>query len=128
PCLAGERFTIPYFPDRDLTYKSTTIKVDDISLDINISPRPIKAMSNQTLHIRFSKNKDYINPTNIVIKMNMKMDMGNFIYKPVVTNGYVNQKFIVPKCIFFDKRWFIKIEFLYNNKQYSTIVFFDVKD
>ncbi|MCA1933749.1 MAG: hypothetical protein LDL13_09255 [Calditerrivibrio sp.] len=126
--FAGERFTIPYFPERDLTNAPAKVKVEDITLDLNITPRPIKAMSRQTIYIRFSSGSEYINVENVVIKFNMKMDMGNFVYKPKVSNGALTQNFIVPKCIFLDKRWYTKIEFSYKGRSYQQILFFDVKE
>lgn len=126
--FSGERFTIPYFPERDLTNSPTKVKVEDITVDINITPRPIRAMSKQTIFIRFSKGGEYINVDNIAIKFNMKMDMGNFIYKPKVVNGCLTQQFIIPKCVFLDKRWYVKIEFSYKGKNYQTVLLFDAKN
>lgn len=126
--FAGERFTIPYFPERDLTNGPKQVNVENIILDLNITPRPINAMSRQTIYLRFSKGGKYIDVENVVIKFNMKMDMGNFVYRPKSSNGSLAQNFILPKCIFLDKRWYTKIEFSYQGRSFQQIFFFDVKN
>jgi len=52
---SGERFPIPYFPEKDLTHKEAIIKAGDIDLHVNISPRPIMPLSNEYLYVRFTK-------------------------------------------------------------------------
>lgn len=125
---SGERFAIPYFPERDLTHKETLIKAGDIDLHVNISPRPIMPLSNEYLYVRFMKKGEPINPEKVTIKFNMKMDMGNFVYMANVKNGSVMQQFVVPKCIFLDKRWYVKIEFVYKGTCYQEVFLFDVKN
>jgi len=51
----------------------------------------------------------------------MKMDMGNFVYAANVKNGVVAQKVVIPKCIFLDKRWYLKIEFVYRGTYYQEV-------
>jgi hypothetical protein len=124
----GERFPIPYFPERDLTHQETVIKAGEIDLHVNISPRPIMPLSNEYLCVRFTKKGEPINPEKVTIKFNMKMDMGNFVYMANVKNGVLVQKFVVPKCIFLDKRWYVKIEFVYKGTCYQEVFLYDVKN
>ncbi|MCX8084779.1 MAG: hypothetical protein N3C60_07670 [Calditerrivibrio sp.] len=125
---AGEIFTIPYFPERDLTHKSVEIVEKDIKIFANITPRPIKSLQYHTIHLKFMKNNNYIDINDLTIKLNMKMDMGNLIYKPAVVNGFTTATFVLPKCVLLDKRWYIKIEFSYKGSKYKSILFFDTQN
>lgn len=124
--FAGERFPVPYRPDIDLTKNNVAFQCGDISFSVDIS-RPLIPFKNLRLIVKGIKNNNYINDLKIHIKVNMKMDMGNFNYDLYFKDDSYKVDFILPKCIWGDKRWFIKL--IIHGKDYSChkVLLFDME-
>lgn len=69
----------------------------------------------------------FVKDLSINAKMNMKMDMGEFSYKLKKATDRYELDFILPKCIWGDKRWYIKLEIFEDKKLCEKILLFDMK-
>lgn len=123
---AGERFPVPYRPDIDLTMHDVTFECANINFYVDIT-RPLIPFKKLQLTIKSEKNKKSIDYLKIKAKINMKMDMGNFQYDLSFKKDTYILDFILPKCIWGDKRWFIKL--IIQDKEYicDKVLLFDME-
>lgn len=123
---AGERFPVPYRPNIDLTKKYVTFECGNINYYVDIT-RPITPFKKLTLSVNAKKDNIPVEYLNIQAKINMKMDMGNFQYNLFFKKDAYTLDFMLPKCIWGDKRWFIK--FTIKDKEYicNKILLFDME-
>ncbi|UOD35355.1 hypothetical protein DSN97_03210 [Deferribacteraceae bacterium V6Fe1] len=123
---AGERFPVPYRPDIDLTKKDVTFECANINFYVDIT-RPLTPFKKLTLNVNAKKDNTPVDYLKIKAKINMKMDMGNFLYDLSLKKDAYTLNFMLPKCIWGDKRWFIKL--IIQDKEYicNKILLFDME-
>lgn len=100
----ADRFATAYRPDIDLTEKPVEFVLDDDRLNVDIS-RPIYPFSRLKIRITPEVFKNY----EIDSVFNMRMDMGKFETKFLQKDSYYEGEIILPKCIWGDKRWYMKL-------------------
>ncbi len=123
---AGERFPVPYRPDIDLTKKSVNFECGGIGFVADIT-RPLIPFKQMTFTLKANRSGASVNNLKIDTVFNMKMDMGNYNYKMSNVNGVYTLNFILPKCLWGDKRWYVKISIYDNKKLCDYILLFDME-
>lgn len=124
--FAGERFAVPYRPEIDLTQRGVIFECNGIRFFADIS-RPLIPFKRINFSLKADKSGDPITNLSIDTVFNMKMDMGNYSYKMNNMNGKYILDFIVPKCVWGDKRWYIKISIYDKKKICDKILLFDME-
>jgi len=119
--VAGERFAVPYRPDIDLTKNAVYFNCNDANFTVDIS-RPLIPFNKAKMTLK----TDIDTLTEVKATLNMKMDMGNFNYTFRNINGLYETEFILPKCLWGDKRWFVKLSIIYNHSQCEKVLLFDM--
>lgn len=124
--LAAERFPVPYRPDIDLTNSPATFNCNNYKITVDLS-RPLLPFKNINMKVFVHYEDKFVKDLSINAKMNMKMDMGEFSYKLKKATDRYELDFILPKCIWGDKRWYIKLEIFEEKKLCEKILLFDMK-
>jgi hypothetical protein len=123
--LAAERFAVPYRPDIDLTNSPVTFSCNNYKVTVDLS-RPLLPFKNINMKVFVHQKDTFVANLSINAKMNMKMDMGNYSYKLKNSTDRYELDFILPKCIWGDKRWYVKFEFFEDKKLCEKILLFDM--
>jgi len=122
----GERFSVPYRPEIDLTKSGVIFECKNVIFSVDIS-RPLTPFKKLKLTVNVKKDNKPINSFKIKAKINMKMDMGNFNYDFSIEENSYKLDFMLPKCLWGDKRWFIKL--IIHDKEYicDKVLLFDME-
>jgi len=122
---AGERFAVAYNPDIDLTKSAKSFVCGDMNVYVDLS-RPLEPFKDTRLIVKPMKNGVFVGNLKIDAIFNMKMDMGNFVYLLKNAGSFYQLNFILPKCIWGDKRWYLKIVLNGDRKLCEKILLFDM--
>lgn len=122
---AGERFSVAYNPDIDLSKSAKSFVCGDMSIYVDLS-RPLEPFKDIKLIVRPMKNGVFVSNLKMDATFNMKMDMGNFVYLLKNAGSFYQLNFILPKCVWGDKRWYMKIVIYGDKKLCEKILLFDM--
>lgn len=117
----SDRFATAYRPDIDLTKKAVEFDLGGDRLKIDIS-RPLNPFSKIKIIVSSEGFENY----EIIAIFNMKMDMGQFKTKLDYTGSYYEGEIILPKCIWGDKRWYVKFFFKKEDEAFTKVLLFDM--
>ena len=118
---AFERFAAAYRPDIDITKGSVEFDLGGDKFKVDIS-RPLNPFSKIKISILSYSSEKY----EIVAAFNMKMDMGDFKTKFEYKKPYYEGEIILPKCIWGDKRWYVKLSFKKGGEIFTKVLLFDM--
>ncbi|KAA0257146.1 hypothetical protein FHQ18_11290 [Deferribacter autotrophicus] len=124
--FAGDRFVVEYDKSIDVSISDISFEADDVELFISMT-RPAKPLKEIVFTFKFLKDGKMVKVDDAEVKFNMKMDMGDFEYPLIFKDGYYYVKVVLPKCMMGGKRWYSKVEFEYNGKEYERVFIFDMK-
>lgn len=116
-----DRFAVAYRPDIDLTKKAVEFHLDGDRLKIDVS-RPLNPFSK----IKITVSSEVFENYEIIAVFNMKMDMGDFKTKLQYKKPYYEGEIILPKCIWGDKRWYVKLFLKKGEKTFTKVLLFDM--
>ncbi|MGA1862630.1 hypothetical protein OWM07_07085 [Deferribacter thermophilus] len=124
---AGETFVIPYDENVDITETDKILTSEEIKVKVSMS-RPAEPLKNIKFKFTFlDKNGNEVKVLNPLVKFNMKMDMGKLVFPLTYKDNKYVVDVILPKCMMGGKRWYGKLIFRYNYKEYSKVFLFDMK-
>lgn len=125
--FAAEVFTIPYSETVDITHTDKVFHLDGMDITVSMS-RPAKAFKKIQFSFVFKASGKAIFPEKTGVRFNMKMDMGDYHTDLTRNSGtFSAQNIMLPKCMSGGKRWYGKLYFTVQGKEYSLVFLFDLQ-
>jgi hypothetical protein len=122
---AAERFVIPLNSENDLTLADKTFNAGGVNVAVSMS-RPAAPFVPINFTFAFSQKGTAADVENVSVRFNMKMDMGEFVYSPVLKDGVYTADPVLPKCMMGGELWFGKLEFAHKGARHSKVFFFKI--
>lgn len=124
--FAAERFVIPLDSENNLTGGAKVFSIDGVDIEADMT-RPAAPFVPVTFSFKFFEDGQAAEVENVRIQFNMKMDMGEHLYRPEKTEDGYSVNATLPKCMMGGDTWFAKLSFTHKGQVLSKVFFFKVE-
>ena len=124
--VSGATFPIPYDPTVDVTRSDRVLSSGGLRVELAVLSRPLRPVAEERFRVRILEGDRALAVSEPELTLNMKMDMGRFVYTLLPGGDGLRATVKLPSCGMGGKWWFGRLRFRHEGAVHELFFLFDM--